>query len=138
VRDPTLDIPEPPPLPEEEVVEETRPATQQQAQPAAAYQVQIVANNVNIYNFAMAHLRTLAGIEQVIPQSINPTGTSYILVSYRGSASALAAALIARGWTADYGGTVVRMSGGAGPPPPVPQPPPPTPTPQTPPVSNTQ
>ena len=132
-RDPTLDIPEPPPLPEEEV--EEPPPVQQQG---FAYQVQIAANNVNTYNFAMAHLRTLPGISQVIPQSINPTGTSYILVSYNGSAAALAAALIARGWSADYGGTVVRMSGGAGPPPPVPLPPPvPTPTP-APPVTNTQ
>ncbi len=122
-RDSTLDIPEPPPLPEEEE-EETKPT--QSAQPAGnAYQVQIRVTNVNTYNFAMAHLRTLAGVEQLIPQSINPSGTSYVLVSYRGSASALAAALRARGWSADFGGTVVRMAGGAGPPPPIPQPPPP-------------
>ena len=138
-RDPTLDIPEPPPLPEEEV-DEPPPVAQPQG---FAYQVQIAANNVNTYNFAMAHLRTLPGIAQVIPQSINPAGTSYILVSYRGSAAQLAAALIARGWTASYGGTVVRMSGGAGPPPPVPLPPPvpipqPQPSPQTPPSTNTQ
>ena len=138
-RDPTLDIPEPPPLPEEVV--EAPPPVQQSG---FAYQVQIAANNVNTYNFAMAHLRTLPGIEQVTPQSINPAGTSYILVSYRGSGAQLAAALIARGWSADYGGTVVRMSGGAGPPPPIPLPPPvptprPTPSPTpTPPVTNAQ
>ncbi len=137
-RDPTLDIPEPPQLPEE-VVEP--PPVQRQG---FAYQVQIAANNVNTYNFAMAHLRTLPGILQVIPQSINPSGTSYILVRYSGSGPALASALIARGWSADYGGTVVRMSGGAGPPPPIPLPPPvptprpaPVPTP-TPPVTNAQ
>ena len=67
----------------------------------------------------MAHLRTLPGMSQVIPQSINPSGTSYVLVSYRGTGPQLAAALIARGWSADSSGTVVRMSGGAGPPPPV-------------------
>ncbi len=129
VRDPTLDLPEPPPLPEEEVVEPP-PSAQQ---PGFAYQVQIAANNVNTYNFAMAHLRTLPGIDQVIPQSINPSGTSYILVSYRGSGAQLAAALIARGWSADSSGTVVRMSGGAGPPPPIPLPPPvPTPAPAQP------
>jgi len=138
-RDPTLDIPEPPPLPEEVV--EAPPPVQQSG---FAYQVQIAANNVNTYNFAMAHLRILPGIEQVTPQSINPAGTSYILVSYRGSGAQLAAALIARGWSADYGGTVVRMSGGAGPPPPIPLPPPvptprPTPSPTpTPPVTNAQ
>jgi len=138
-RDPTLDIPEPPPLPEEVV--EAPPPVQQSG---FAYQVQIAANNVNTYNFAMAHLRILPGIEQVTPQSINPAGTSYILVSYRGSGAQLAASLIARGWSADYGGTVVRMSGGAGPPPPIPLPPPvptprPTPSPTpTPPVTNAQ
>jgi hypothetical protein len=135
-RDPSLDIPEPPPLPVEEI-EEAPPSVQQ---PAFAFQVQITAPNVNVYNFAMAHLRTLPGIEQVTPQSINPSGTSYILVSYRGSGAQMAAALIARGWSADYGGTVVRMRGGAGPPPPVPQPPPVIqPQPQPPqPVTNTQ
>ncbi|HUE78168.1 MAG TPA: heavy-metal-associated domain-containing protein [Sphingomicrobium sp.] len=129
-RDPTLDIPEPPPLPEEEEAPPT-------SQPAGfAYQVQIVASNVNTYNFAMAHLRTLPGIEQVIPQSINPSGTSYILVSYRGSGAALAAGLAARGWAANASGTVVRMSGGAGPPPPVPLPPPvPVPVPSQPPAT---
>jgi hypothetical protein len=134
-RDPTLDIPEPPPLPEEEV-EEEKPA--QSAVAPAAYQVQIAVNNVNTYNFAMAHLRTLPGLENLTPQSINPSGTSYVLVSYRGSAAALAAALRARGWSADFGGTIVRMSGGAGPPPPIPLPPPvtqPTPPAPTPPAT---
>ena len=102
--------------------------------------MKITAHNDNVNNFAMAHLRTLPGIEQVTPQSINPSGTSYVLVSYRGSGAQMAAALIARGWSADYGGTVVRMRGGAGPPPPVPQPPPVIqPQPQPPhPVTNTQ
>ncbi|MBA2467031.1 MAG: heavy-metal-associated domain-containing protein [Sphingomonas sp.] len=127
MRDPTLDIPEPPPLLEELVEEDAGPPTQAQQQAAAAYQVQIRVNNVNSYNFAMAHLRTLPGIEQLIPQSINPSGTSYVLVSYRGSAAGLASALSARGWAADFGGTVVRMSGGAGPPPAIPPPPPATP-----------
>src|SRR5918997_830514 len=120
VRDPTLDIPEPPPLPEEELEEEDKPPSSAQA--PTAYQVQIAATNVNTYNFAMAHLRTLAGIEQLIPQSLNPSGTSYVLVRYRGSASALAAALRARGWSADFGGTIVRLSGGGGAPAPAPAP----------------
>jgi hypothetical protein len=131
-RDPTLDIPEPPPLPEEllEEPEPTKPVTKTVV-PTAAFQVQIIAGNVNTYNFAMAHLRTLGGIESVSPQAINPSGTSYVLVSYRGSINGLAAALNARGWTVDFGGTVVRMSSGAGQPPALPPPPPPpTPAPQ--------
>ncbi|MEO5612584.1 MAG: heavy-metal-associated domain-containing protein, partial [Sphingomicrobium sp.] len=134
-RDSTLDLPLPPPLPEE-VVE----APPEKAQ-GNAYQVQIAANNVNTYNFAMAHLRTLPGMDQVIPQSINASGTSYVLVSYHGSGPQLAAALIARGWAADSSGTVIRMSGGAGPPPPIPQPrPAPTPNqaPSQQPVTNSQ
>jgi len=130
-RDSTLDLPLPPPLPEEVV--EAPPAQQQ----GNAFQVQIAATNVNTYNFAMAHLRTLPGMSQVIPQSINPSGTSYVLVSYKGTGPQLAGALIARGWSADSSGTVVRMSGGAGPPPPVPQPPAPTPAPTLP-VTNSQ
>ena len=130
-RDSTLDLPLPPPLPEEVV--EAPPAQQL----GNAFQVQIAATNVNTYNFAMAHLRTLPGMSQVIPQSINPSGTSYVLVSYKGTGPQLAGALIARGWSADSSGTVVRMSGGAGPPPPVPQPPAPTPAPVSP-VTNSQ
>ena len=130
-RDSTLDLPLPPPLPEEVV--EAPPAQPQ----GNAFQVQIAATNVNTYNFAMAHLRTLPGMSQVIPQSINPSGTSYVLVSYKGTGPQLAGALIARGWSADSSGTVVRMSGGAGPPPPVPQPPAPTPAPVSP-VTNSQ
>ncbi len=128
-RDPTLDIPAPPPVPEEEVVEVVQTGPQQQQRPVEAaprqYQVQIVARDVNTYNFAMAHLRTLSGIDQLSPQSINPSGTSYVLVSFRGSAAELAGALSGRGWTADFGGTVVRMSSQAGPPPALPPPPPP-------------
>ncbi|MEO6581302.1 MAG: heavy-metal-associated domain-containing protein [Sphingomicrobium sp.] len=132
-RDPTLDIPAPPPLPEE-VVEAPPVAAARQGN---AFQVQIAAANVNTYNFAMAHLRTLPGVTQAIPQSINPSGTSYVLVTYSGTGPQLAGALAARGWSTDSSGTVVRMAGGAGPPPPVPQPKPPAPasTP-APPVTN--
>ena len=138
VRDPSLDIPLPPPLPE--LIEE-KPL--QQTNIANAFQVQITSGgDVNVYNFAMAHLRTLAGIDSATPQQINPGGTSYILVAYRGSAAQLAAALAGRGWATEAAGTIVRMrSGSARPPPLPPPPPPPQPAPQgppqTPPASNT-
>lgn len=135
-RDPTLNIPEPPPLPEEEVEE-----PMQQQQQGYAFQVQIAATNVNVYNFAMAHLRTLPGITQVTPQVINPEGVSYVLVNYQGSGAALAASLAGRGWSANYNGAFIRMTGGSGPPPPVPQPSQTQPQPQPvldQPVSNTQ
>ena len=61
-----------------------------------SFQIQVSGNNVNVYNFAMAHLRTLPGIQSATPQQINPGGTSYILVQYKGDICQLAAAL-ARG-----------------------------------------
>ena len=53
--------------------------------------MQIVSSDVNIYNFAMAHLRTTGGVEQVVPVSINPGGVSYVNVTYRGDLSGLRA-----------------------------------------------
>ena len=122
VRDPTLNIPEPPPIPEEEVEEE--PARQQSVGQSWVYQVQIVASDVNVYNFAMAHLRTIPGVEQANPIAINPTGTSYVHVTFRGDLANLRNALASRGWTVDQSGYILRVSGNAGapPPPPVPQP----------------
>jgi hypothetical protein len=118
VRDSSLDLP-PPPL-----LELPLEAPVVALPTANAYQVQI-SGDVNMYNFAMAHLRTLAGIESATPQQINPGGTSYVLVSYRGSISGLAAALGGRGWAVEASGTVVRIKSASGKPPPIPAPPPP-------------
>jgi hypothetical protein len=126
-RDSSLDQPPPPTLPE--LVEE-KPVAAASSGPNA-YQVQINSvGDVNIYNFAMAHLRTLPGVESASPQLINPTGTSYVLVGYRGDISQLAAALGGRGWTVEASGTVVRMRSASGKPPPIPPPPQPAPQPQ--------
>jgi hypothetical protein len=136
VRDSSLDLPPPPVL---ELPEEAPVVTAAAA--ANAYQVQI-SGDVNVYNFAMAHLRTLPGIEAATPQQINPGGTSYVLVSYRGGISALASALSSRGWIAEAAGTVVRVRSGSDKPPPMPQPkapqplPPATPPAQPPATSN--
>lgn len=137
-RDPSLDLPPPPPLPE--LIEEAPAA--REVQTANAYQVQISGPDVNVYNFAMAHLRTLPGIQSATPQQINPSGTSYVLVTYRGDISALASALSARGWIVEASGTVVRIRSASNRPPPIPPPPPPQqpaippPQPQQPPTSN--
>ena len=128
-RDPSLDQPPPPPMPEE-LLEAPEPVARAAETPANAYQVQISARDVRIYNFAMAHLRTLGGIESATPQQINPSGTSYVLVTYRGNIAALASALSARGWIVDFSGTVVRIRAAADSPPPIPPPPPPQPVPQ--------
>ncbi|HKC03797.1 MAG TPA: heavy-metal-associated domain-containing protein [Sphingomicrobium sp.] len=120
-RDSSLDLPAPPPLPEAvEVVEKPASLTN-------PFQIQIVANDVNIYNFAMAHLRTLGGIDSATPQLINPSGTSYVLVAYRGSIAQLAAALSGRGWQVESSGSVVKISSASGKPPPLPSPPQPKP-----------
>jgi hypothetical protein len=134
VRDTSLNLPPPPvlELPTEEVATVAKPTNT-----ANAYQIQISAKDVKVYNFAMAHLRTLPGIVSATPQLINPNGTSYVLVAYHGDIGALAAALRARGWEADSSGTVIRLRANADNPPPIP-PPPPTPQPQPPPATTSQ
>ena len=131
-RDSSLNLPAPPPL-LEPVVEVEKPASL-----TNPFQIQIIANDVNIYNFAMAHLRTMGGIESATPQLINPTGVSYVLVTYRGSIGQLAGALSGRGWIVETsGGNVVRIRSASGKPPPLP--PPPLPPPQaTPPAQPPQ
>ena len=122
-RDSSLDLPPPPLLPMLEEAPVAKPVNL-----TNAYQVQIASGgDVNIYNFAMAHLRTLPGVASASPQQINPGGTSYVLVAYRGDIASLAAALSARGWVTDFSGTVVRMRSSSNKPPPIPPPPPPQP-----------
>ena len=127
VRDPTLDIPLPPPPPPE-LIEVPAPAIPTADRPWV-YQLQIVSPDVNIYNFAMAHLRTTGGVEQVVPVSINPGGISYVNVTYRGNVGSLRAILAARGWNVEQNGYVLRMSSAGGAPPPLQTPPPPQPAP---------
>ncbi|HEX6073155.1 MAG TPA: heavy-metal-associated domain-containing protein [Sphingomicrobium sp.] len=128
-RDPSLNLP-PPPVLELPEIPVAKPANV-----ANAYQVQISGADVNIYNFAMAHLRTLPGIESATPQQINPSGTSYVLVAYRGDIAALASALSARGWIVEFTGTVIEMRSSSDKPPPIPPPPPPV-QPATPPTQS--
>ena len=115
-RDPSLNLPPPPVLPTVE------------AKPVAvnlvnSFQVQVSGKNVNFYNFAMAHLRTIAGVQSATPQQINPGGTSYILVTYKGDISQLAGALSGRGWVVETAGSVVKIHSDADKPPALPPPP---------------
>lgn len=130
-RDPSLNQPPPPPMPQ------LPPLEKPVAKPVNtgnAYQIQVSGSDVNMYNFAMAHLRTLAGIDSATPQQINAKGTSYILVKYHGDISQLAAALSARGWVVETSGTVVKIRSSSAKPPALPPPPPaqPQPAPQPP------
>jgi hypothetical protein len=116
-RDSTLDLPPPPVL---------APVEEKPIAPANAFnsfQVQVTGNNVNFYNFAMAHLRTVPGVDSATPQQINPGGTSYVLVAYRGDIAQLAAALSGRGWVVDFAGTVVKIRSNSDKPPALPPPP---------------
>jgi hypothetical protein len=119
-RDSSLNLPPPPitELPIEKPIE--RPTNVPNA-----FQIQINSGgDVNIYNFAMAHLRTLGGIDSATPQLINPSGVSYVLVAYHGSIAQLAAALGGRGWSVETsGGNVVKIRSSSGKPPPLPPPP---------------
>ena len=120
-RDPSLNQPAPPPI--QQLVEQAPPPPKP-VNAVNAFQVQIIGNDVTIYNFAMAHLRTLAGVDSATPQQINPNGTSYVLVAYHGSVDQLAAALTGRGWVVEASGTVVRIHPAGNKPPPIPTPPP--------------
>lgn len=114
-RDPSLNTPPPP-------VQEA-PAQAPPPKPANlvnAFQVQVTGKDVLMYNFAMAHLRTLPGVESATPQQINTSGTSYVLVAYRGSIAQLAGALRARGWVVESSGTVIRVHSASDKPPPIP------------------
>ena len=118
-RDSSLDLPPPPVLPQLPVVKPAAPVN-----PVNSFQIQVSGKNVNFYNFAMAHLHTLPGVQSATPQQINPGGTSYILVTYKGSLAQLAAALSGRGWTVDTSaGSVIKMHSNSDKPPPMPTPP---------------
>jgi hypothetical protein len=131
-RDPSLNLPPPPVLPP---LPEVKPV--QAAPQFNSFQIQVSGKNVNFYNFAMAHLRTLPGIQSATPQQINPGGTSYILVQYKGDLNQLAAALSARGWTVEAAGSVVKIRSDSDKPPALPAPPPATPA-AAPPPANPQ
>jgi len=128
-RDSSLDLPPPPVMPQ---LAEAKPVAPVSL--VNSFQIQVIGKNVNFYNFAMAHLRTIAGVESATPQQINPGGTSYILVTYKGDISQLAAALTGRGWIVETAGTVVKIRSDADKPPALPPPPvqpPATPAPST-------
>jgi len=109
IRDTSLDIPLPPPPPPEEIIEEVATAAPTPGR-VWSYQVQIVSPDVNVYNFAMAHLRTTTGVEGIAVVAVNPNGVSYVNVTYRGDVGNLRSALIARGWAVTQTGFVLRMS----------------------------
>ena len=116
-RDSSLNLPPPPVMP---ALPEPKAAPVNQF---TAIQIQVSGNNVNFYNFAMAHLRTVPGVQSATPQQINPGGTSYILVQYQGAIGQLGAALAGRGWLVEIGPTVIKIRSSSDKPPALPPPP---------------
>ena len=131
-RDSSLNLPPPPVMP---TLSEVKAAPTSEF---TAIQVQVSGSNVNFYNFAMAHLRTLPGVQSASPQQINPGGTSYILVQYKGAVAQLAAALSGRGWAVETGPTFIKIHSNSDKPPALPPPPaqPAAPPPTAPAVNN--
>jgi hypothetical protein len=117
-RDSSLDLPPPPVMP---ALTQPKQVVVNQVN---SFQIQVTGKNVIFYNFAMAHLRTLPGVQSATPQQINPVGTSYILVQFKGDISQLAAALTGRGWTVEAAGSVVKIHSDGDKPPAIPPPPP--------------
>ena len=101
-RDPTLNIPEPPPLEEEE---EATPDT-------SAFSVLIYSPDATTYNFAFATLKVMPGVQSVSPIAINIGGVSSASATIRGDPSAARSAMAARGWTVDVSGSTIRISNG--------------------------
>ena len=100
-RDPSLNIPEPPPVIEEEQESATK-----------AYQILIYAPDALTYNYAFATLRVMPGVESVATGNIQIGGVSSASATVRGDFSAARAAMAGRGWTVDVSGSTVRISNG--------------------------
>ncbi|HET7709546.1 MAG TPA: heavy-metal-associated domain-containing protein [Sphingomicrobium sp.] len=99
-RDPTLNIPEPPPI-IEDVEDET-----------TAYQVLIYSPDATTYNFAFATLKVMPGVQSVNPVNINIGGVSRASATIRGDAGPARSAMAARGWTVTVSGGTIRISNG--------------------------
>jgi len=113
--DPTLITLPPPPPPEE--LEET-PAIV----PAQAYQIQVFIRDSASLGAAIARIRSIAGVEAVGERSVAIGAWGLLSVTFRGDMSALRDQLVARGWSVEYVGPTLRITGSLAPPPPPPVP----------------
>ena len=113
-RDPSLNPPPAPPPTVEDTIEVSATA------PAQAIQLLVASPDAATLTAASAAVRAIAGVEAVNESSIAIGGTSSIVATYRGDASALRAALFARGWSVDMVGGQLRLSRSAAAPAPPP------------------
>jgi hypothetical protein len=109
--DPTLITPPPPPPPEEF---EAAPAIV----PASVYQIQFYIRDSASLGAAIARIRGIGGVEAVGERSVAIGAWGLLAVTYRGDISALRTQLMARGWSVEYVGPTLRITGSLAPPPP--------------------
>ena len=107
--DPTL-ITLPPPPPPEEFAE--TPA----AVPASVYQIQFYIRDSASLGAALARIRGISGVEAVGERSVAIGAWGLLSVTYRGDISALRDQLMARGWSVEYVGATLRITGSLAPP----------------------
>ena len=103
-RDPTLIIPEPPPVIEEEEEEEESDVR--------TYGVQVYSPDAQTWNYAVATLRVMPGVQSVSPRNIEIGGISSLSMTVRGDISAARSAMAARGWNVSVIAGVMRISNG--------------------------
>lgn len=122
VHDSSLDIPLPPPP-----LEDDDAADAVATGPATALQLLVSAPDGSSLSNAIAQIRGISGVQAVTERSLAIGGTSSLVVTYRGNASALRDQLMARGWAVTYVGGMLRVALGQSQPP-LPVPPPPVPS----------
>jgi hypothetical protein len=121
VPDPTLIVPEPPPIEElieEEVVEEgLAPTASTGPMPTGAmttFSIQVDTPDEAAVNRAELAVSRVRGVTSALTTSLALGGTSVMRVTYMGDGAALAAALEGQGWRVEGSGTTLRMSRGGG------------------------
>ena len=73
------------------------------------YTVQLLAPNAQTYNSALAHLRTVPGVDRVDQLNIVVGDISNFNVVFRGDLETLQSILAGRGWGVEASGSGLRM-----------------------------
>ena len=85
--------------------------------PASVYQIQFYIRDSASLGAALARIRGIGGVEAVGERSVAIGAWGLLSVTYRGSMSALRDQLVARGWSVEYVGPTLRITGSIAPPP---------------------
>jgi hypothetical protein len=104
VHDPSLDEPLPPPT-VVDVVDKPTP----ELEALVSLPLFISASDGTTLIAALGQVRSVFGVEAITDR----TGAGDLVVTYRGPLSALRSGLMARGWTVDLSGGVLRIARGA-------------------------